>query len=118
MHRENAFAPKLTAASLISLGRVGIAVAKDDRSRIERRKYDLGNGLGTVRKHERHLSGRGNRSEGSFGFRVEQNRADSISKRCPARLPQTNDLVALLLPAPPQDDATGWSCRIRQGPQK
>jgi len=52
---KNWLRAKLTAAALVGFRRVSKAVAEDDSSLLERRLDHLGDGLGAVGEHERHL---------------------------------------------------------------
>jgi len=71
VHSEDARTAELASSSLIRLGRVGVAVAQNNRTSSERWFYDLGDGLGAVGKHQGHLRERTDGSKCGFGSGIQ-----------------------------------------------
>jgi len=75
VHGQNDLRTEFAAATLVGLGGVGEAVAENDFARVESGLNDLGDSLGAVGEHERHLGG--GSKVGIAG--VEQDLADAVA---------------------------------------
>ena len=110
MQFKNDRGAQLAAAALVGLGRVGKAVAEDDLPGLQSGLDHLGDGLGAVGEHQRHL---GHRRQ-TRGARVQHQRADAVAGRRAARLAgHQGGMAALLQPCGQAVDLRGFAGTIQ-----
>ena len=87
MHLQHRLRAQLAASTLVSLGRIGEAIAEHDASFGERGQNDLVNVLGAGSEHERHFRER----RKSRGGGVQQHVANSFARGGAARFAGDGD---------------------------
>lgn len=97
VHGEDPVGAEAASCALVSLGRVGKAIAQHNSAGRKSGFYHLLERLSPVCKHQRHFGERADRSKRRFGTRVKQNRADAVAERRGARVAEGNHTMALHL---------------------
>ena len=89
---KNDLRAQLAAAALVSFRRIRIAVAKDNLACRKRRRQNLGDNLGAVGKHQRHLC----HGRQPLRARVQNQRANAVAGLRTARLARDERAAAAL----------------------
>src|ERR1700755_1817711 len=90
MQREHACGAEFASGALVGLGRIGVAVAKDDRASIERGTDNLRNGLCPIGEHQAQLCARIKRIAAGMGEQA----ADTFAQPGAAGLACSDNVLA------------------------